>query len=794
MATYVKLDLSFETKTASSVYSTYVAANAFDGDINTNWWAHTAYTQWLKVQFGISKAVQKVRLYIKESGDAPHTVIIYGSNDDSTYDLLHTATGFNESASWNDIEFINPTFYTYYKFVVEYALGKGDWIKVWELELYESITKQRTILSDVEFGYHKETILSDVEFGSHKQTILSDAKFKGTNLSTILSDAKFASVSTYNVNNKVGFVSGILYNISNKLSFVNSLLSNVNNFINTAIRVISDINNDFRMKKLVLNNVSNDIRFLYSWQKAADNSLQSLGKTYINVYIGGVLQTDVDVDSINISKGLNAAHTASFDLGRAYDSTKPTMEAVILIKYNNWTLYSGYITQISPADGPEKIRINCQDEYWKQNKTNVYYQVGHKPTDDKDLYYNTFAEALTTQHSWTPGIGNFVPENLNNFSVGKSDAVSNIIQECGIYGWFYDVDASRKLWVAGQGATINLQRQTLGANINLYNVISHSFDESVEDIVNKFRVQMGEKITGKFNSTGGSQTYTGYNYESYQRYALPDWDQSYERIASKSSGYSEGWNWHKPENADNYKDMFIKYTLPALDPELSSWSDRYPPKVTLYGFGWQLFKGVAEYTYGEITEGYTIDYEKGILTLSDGWYCGLTNGNGELYAIRAPQVLVSLWKKNQYTYTVDSGDDPETDISNPQMFFTPKLGSYVDTIIKDLNLSSLSIQVGGVFGAEVIPSWDDTDFAYDVAMRELSKQCDKKIKGNIEITLDALCFYGIDLSKRIYISGITDEAMNITDISYNMSNFTVKLTLENSRYYNRTVSLQSHGE
>jgi hypothetical protein len=134
------------------------------------------------------------------------------------------------------------------------------------------------------------------------------------------------------------------------------------------------------------------------------------------------------------------------------------------------------------------------------------------------------------------------------------------------------------------------------------------------------------------------------------------------------------------------------------------------------------------------------------------------------------------------------------------MFFTAKMGIYPDTIMKDLNLSSLSIQTGYVqhdyaTGEDtVIPSWDDITFAQDMADWELSKICDKKIKGTITITLDAMCFYGIDLSKRIYIAGITDEAMNITSINYNVSNFTVSLQLENSRYYNRTISLSSHGE
>ena len=125
--------------------------------------------------------------------------------------------------------------------------------------------------------------------------------------------------------------------------------------------------------------------------------------------------------------------------------------------------------------------------------------------------------------------------------------------------------------------------------------------------------------------------------------------------------------------------------------------------------------------------------------------------------------------------------------------------SYPDTILKDLNLSGMSIQVGGTRTlpdgtTEVIPSWDDTAFATDYANWKLSQTCDKKIKGNIKITLDTVCFYNIELNKRIYISGITESVMNIISINYNMSDFTVTLELENSRYYQRSTSLPSHGE
>ena len=310
---------------------------------------------------------------------------------------------------------------------------------------------------------------------------------------------------------------------------------------------------------------------------------------------------------------------------------------------------------------------------------------------------------------------------------------------------------------------------------------------------------MGNKVIQKDNRT---RTYTGYNYDGYWEFVNPAWDKSLELMSKQTvSGY--GIDHRNPEY--DYSDVFTKYNMPYLNPKFSSWSDEYPPVINFYsagGYFWvvPMIGSGGLNLEATLTEGFTIDYEKGILKLNEPMFLYKTDANGECYAIRAPIVKVFLWKKNYYTYTTNPSDNPETDISNPLMFFTDKMGSYPDTIMKNLNLSNLSIQVGYVqhnfiTGEDtIIPSWDDTDLARDIADWELSKTCDKQIKGRIEITLDAMCFYNIDLTKRIYIAGITDEAMNITSISYNISNFTVSLTLENSRYYNRSISYQRHGE
>lgn len=797
------------------------------------------YENWHSNGIDTVSGIKTFTFWGSNSNDAFEDLIY--SHDDDWIQLSTSQTTFDQHTTSNveDPKYIlitNSTAYRYYAIKIEDNWGNALYMALRRIELQISSTKQETILSDSIIKIINEasinsnskiltlnnqeslssdalitnsliktiisntkilvpeinkTILSDSKvIISYQNNLLSDAKLLAIGeQKTIFSSAKIAIQVLYNINQKFNTATRVLSNILNKINTSISVISNINNFVNTCYSVLSNVRNDFRTRKLTLNNVNNDIRFLYSWQKTATGVLQSLGKTYIKVYINSVEQTDVDVDSINIGKDWNVAHSASFDLGRAYDSTKPIMKSTVEIKYNNWVLYSGYITQISPAESPEKIRIGCYDEYWKENQSNSYYHVGHQPTDDRELYYSNIASALLSEHSWNLPIGNFVPQEINNFGIGKSDAISNLIQESGNYGWFYDVDGTKKLITAGTGSIININRQVLGTNIGLYDLLSHSFNEKIDEITNKYRVQMGEKVIRKFSSAGGSRTYAGYNYASYHQYVEPLWDASLEMLSRyTSSGY--GFDHPDPDNLEAYRDVFTKYSMPYLNPDLSSWSDRYPPYVEIYTTTWRMFNCVAE----KLTDGFTIDYENGILTLNEPRYLYNLDANGECSSVRAPAIKLFLWKKDYYTYTVSPSEDPESEVSNPLMFFTDKMGDYSETIIKDLNLSNLSIQVGGVNGTEIIPSWDDTAFALDYANWELSKHCDKKIFGSIELTLDAVCFYGIDLTKRIYISGITETPMNIISMSYNLSNFTVTIQLENKRYFNRTVSLASHGE
>jgi len=163
------------------------------------------------------------------------------------------------------------------------------------------------------------------------------------------------------------------------------------------------------------------------------------------------------------------------------------------------------------------------------------------------------------------------------------------------------------------------------------------------------------------------------------------------------------------------------------------------------------------------------------IIITDGKEKFKDNGFGLLLGSRGGTGTVDY---NTGEYAVTYSESPAT--------FSRILGSFGYT--HNYSPSSFSQQ------PEIIPAWDDTNFAKDFANWKLSQICDKKIKGTISLTLDALCYYNIDLSKRIYIEGITEVPMNISSITYNISNFTVNIELESFRYYKRSVSLQSRGE
>ncbi len=665
-----------------------------------------------------------------------------------------------------------------------------------DAEISASIRKYITSDAHIKAEDIQQTILSDAIIVNRvKQTILSDANIFAQGMQqTITSDAIICITVLYDIVNKFTSVLSKCYNIINKFSFKQPVIADLYNTITFFKGKLYGVQNDVRTKLLKLYNIQNDIRFYKSWQKPGLAGFQSLGKEYIKVYFDDVEQTDVDIDSIRISRILNGSHTASFEMARPYDSTKPSVESKIEIFYHTWKIYKGYITVVSPSEDPEHILVGCQNKYWKDNRTNKYFYVGHKPSNDKELYYSTIKTALATQFSWNLNLGDFVPEVLNCFANGQSDVLTELITNSGNYGWFHDVNENRKLWTAGSGQTIKIQRQTLGKNIELYQLIEHKFEENIENIVNKLRVQMGHEVIsgGKDNNVKYIAVSGGY----FQRSLLPAWDRWYEHLSSESSSHY-GWDYPEPGEEKQYGEVYKKYRIEYPDPAMEG-EDVYPPYIDVHTPSW--WGNIFGFPLARITEGFTIDYENGLVTFNEPNVIFKINPiTGRAYDIRAPILRLHLFKKIRYTSTGSPSEDPETDIGNPLMFFTDKMGDYPITILKDLNLSSLSVREGrSYYDAEgnliVITAWDDTDFARDKANWELSKTCDKRITGTINITLDTLCHYGIDLDKRIEIDGITEAPMNIKSIDIDIGNFQVSVKLSNDRAFKRTVSLPYHGE
>jgi len=607
--------------------------------------------------------------------------------------------------------------------------------------------------------------------------------------------------SKVDIDNKINTAKLILEDIDNKINTVIEETPGISNRFNSAYGDINDISNDVRIAGLNQSNLFNDFRMIKSWQVPGISGAQSLGKSYVKVYINSVEQTDAVVDSINITKTINAPHTTSFILARPYDTTKPALESMVEIKYNDILIYKGYIVTVSPSDTPEQIAINCNNIHWKNNRTQTWFNVGHIPSDNTELYYNTVSSALSSLGiNWN--IGNFIPETMTLFGAGESDAITNLVTNTGNFGWYYDELENKKLWSGGGGSVVQLDKQELGKNIGLYQIIKHTITESADGIINKLRVQMGNEVMKYFGSNSEHKTYVNHYYGIQRVTAVPAWNPALE-VTAKDSDSGFGFDFH-PDESD-YGDVYKKYKFPHPSIINESWSDWRRPiiEITPRNFG----AGTPSGQDGVLKDGFSVDFENGILTLSEKlfYYDKSTFGadRGTITQRTAPQVTLIMYKQKKVTTTENPTQNPGGELTNELMFFTNKIGDYTPTVQGVLNLGGLSIQHGGIYVTidgdnnriiHYVPSWNDTQFAEDLAYWNLSKTAYSKVKGTVTITLDAMLFYNLNLSKRIMINGIIDSPLNITGINYDFNNFTVTLNVENFAFFKRSVSKQSHGE
>ena len=636
----------------------------------------------------------------------------------------------------------------------------------------------------------------------------------------IINDFRTQKLELSDINNKFNTIKEEVKDVDNKFNSCIEKTEDVNNLVSWVGQGIKNIVNDFRNKKRERSNIGNDFRMVAPWQvpQAGQVGFQSAGKLEIKLYINDIEQTDVDIDSMSITRIKDGISTALFNLGRPYDDTKPIIDSNVKIKYKDFLLYQGYITEINPTENPESIRINCQDEYYKLNIDKKYFLVGRKPADAKEFYYETIKEGLNDL-GLNVDVGNFIPQTMNLYGSGHADAITQLIQNTGNFSWFIKPDKTKCLWQADRGNIINLEKQVIGTNVGLYQVIKHNIKESIVGLVNKLKVQMGNWIIKKTSgdvSGGNGIAYTYTELIRYDEFAIPAWDPKLEILAKNSS---DGYGYDRQDPTKDYKDVFRKFWIPGfktgwtiVGDHTESLTDKYPPLIAIYdGYGYWAIK-----TY--IVEGFSIDYGykpafglgpvgdlgRPSVTFSepqmDITYSLFGTGGKEPRRLNSKKVRLHLWKEHTWSFSSDSQANPDDEPGEtPLMFYTDKMGTYPETIMKDLNLSGLSKQEGFSIldeNGEIIEkvqSWDDTLFAKNYADWQLSKTCDVKKDGNIEITIDGLCFYGIDLDKRVKINNII-EPVNIKSISINFNSFIANLNIEKNRYYRRVESIQYRGE
>ena len=531
-----------------------------------------------------------------------------------------------------------------------------------------------------------------------------------------------------------------------------------------------------------------------------------LGKTAFIIKINGVDRTNIlDLDSLSWQETLNSSFTASFVLAIPYDSPScPLENQSVEILFNNKRKFYGYITNINKISNPEGVTIIAESEYWNLNKTEVDFKVGRKIIGDPATYYTAIKEALDAC-GFDREIGNFIPVTMDLVG-SKADVISQLVQESGNFAWFIKADGTKHLWQADKGDIINLEKQVIGQNLGLYQIIKHNILQDSSGIINKFKVIMGEDIvpgySNEFRFVYIRQKYTQYN--SIWMDLLRDNEpfSEYDRKHTSSA------QWY-----DNRGDASASVCEAIITiPEVGDYFKITVPPGMLKGYPLK-YKGRAVYypQYGEIY----------YPTFVGSIQRDLLSENTRVDYSRA-------------RFYSRGGIYPE---GRRERAFEVTMGDYPQTITKSLVLSNLNVQYGTNYntweghnwssseeyedwiwswfiGFQVleepmkwtidktggwiseksfkISSWNDIDYAQDYAKWQLSKVCDIKERGTITITMDCADFYDLDLSKRINISGITSKPLNIVSIDYNAGSYMVTINVESARYYKRTVSIPVH--
>lgn len=128
------------TVTASSTYSTNVAANVTDGNVSTSWLAGGFPAQWIQQDLGKSYDLQKIRLNVQQNPAGSTVHEIYGGATANDLRLLGTLSGNTQVGQW--LEFVTTA--TNIRFVQVKTTSGPSWVAWNEIEVYGSPTLKIT--------------------------------------------------------------------------------------------------------------------------------------------------------------------------------------------------------------------------------------------------------------------------------------------------------------------------------------------------------------------------------------------------------------------------------------------------------------------------------------------------------------------------------------------------------------------------------------------------------------------------------------------------------------------------
>lgn len=122
-----------KTAFGSSQYLTYMYSMAFNRSLTDYWFSTSSAPQWVGVNLGLIKRINKLRVYTSSS-NAPNAFILQGSLDGNTYVDIYTGN-FTNTTGWQVFMF-SPVEYQYWRV---YCTTKwSSYFQLNEIELYEA--------------------------------------------------------------------------------------------------------------------------------------------------------------------------------------------------------------------------------------------------------------------------------------------------------------------------------------------------------------------------------------------------------------------------------------------------------------------------------------------------------------------------------------------------------------------------------------------------------------------------------------------------------------------------------